>query len=69
MVTTIAGLVAALILFGLLLDREIRRVAAPTVGRTARPRIGPVVVPIWAEVVLWAAAAVLLLPRIVSLLT
>jgi hypothetical protein len=69
MVTTVAGLVAALILFALLLDREIRRVAAPTVGRTARPRIGPLVVPVWAEVVLWASAVILLLPRVVSLLT
>lgn len=65
----VAGFVAALALFALLVDREVRRVAMPGVGRVPRPQIRGVVIPLWAELLLWAAAVVLLLPRVVGLLT
>ena len=69
MLTSVAGFVAALALFALLIDREIRRVAAPSEGRVRRPRVGPVAIPLWAELALWGAAVTLLLPRVIGLLT
>lgn len=64
----LGGAVAALSVLGLLVVREVRRVAAPAVTRpsplTIRGRRLP-----WAlELLLWVAAALLLVPRVVGLL-
>lgn len=67
--TTAAGLVSALLLLLLLVDRELRRVAMDTVGPVPRPRVGRVTISLWFEVVLWVASAALLLPRVVGFLT
>ena len=67
--TTAAGLVSALLLLLLLVDRELRRVAMDTVGPVSRPRVGRVTISLWFEVVLWVASSALLLPRVVGFLT
>lgn len=58
-----AGLAALLTLLGLLIVRVVRQVYAPTAERGRRP------VTTYAELVMWGACAVLVLPRLVELLT
>ena len=71
MTTTLAavgGALAALAVLCLLLAREVRRVASPTVVRPSPLVVGGRRVRWAAELLLWAAAAVLLVPRVVELL-
>ncbi|TDO34240.1 hypothetical protein EV643_12825 [Kribbella sp. VKM Ac-2527] len=60
---TYIGLAALLTLLCLLIVREIRQVYAPTAERRRQPLMT------YAELVMWGACAVLVLPRLVELLT
>ena len=64
----VGGALAALAVLGLLLAREVRRVASPTVSRPAAVVLRGRRVSWGVELLLWVAAALLLVPRIVELL-
>ena len=64
----VGGALAALAVLGLLLAREVRRVASPTVPRPAAVVLRGRRVSWGVELLLWVAAALLLVPRIVDLL-
>lgn len=66
---TLLGLLATLTLFVLLVAREMSRVSAASVGGSHRPSVWGRTVSLPAEGLLWAASAVLLLPRVFDLLT
>jgi len=69
MLISVAGFLVTAALFVLLVDREINRVKAPAVGGPHRPTFGGVTVSRRAELLLWVAVAVLMVPRVVELLT
>jgi hypothetical protein len=64
----LAGLLLSLALVGVVVAREVRRVAAPEVMGVRRLTLRGRAVPLWVEALLWVAAAVLVAPRVVGLL-
>lgn len=69
MLISVAGFVVTTALFVLLVDREINRVRAPAVGGPHRPTFAGITVSLRAELLLWVAVAVLMVPRVIELLT
>ena len=64
----LVGLLLSLALFGLVVAREVRRVAAPEVLGLQPLTLRGWTVPLWVEALLWVAAAALVAPRVVGLL-